>query len=214
MTTGWQDAVQRARRQTVSDVFRRTVARVPDKLALVYKGERLTYRELEERVAATAAALWTAGVGRGDRVAVLAKNNLDGVIAYYATLRVGAIWVPMNYMLTASEVAYILGHVEACALLVAPALRGVAEAALAQLADEGRPLTLKLRWLMDTDAVDEEAAAHGWRALAEMYRDDAFRAAGEGADYPADGDDVAQILYTSGTESRPKGVMLTHESLI
>lgn len=131
-------------------------------------------------------------------MAVLAKNNLDGVIGYYAALPVGASWVPMNYMRTPGEVAHILGHIEAAALLVAPSLRGVAEAALAQLADEGRPLDLKVRWLIDVEAPSEDEVADGWRTLADAYRDETFCAAGAGPDYPVDGADVAQILYTIG----------------
>jgi fatty-acyl-CoA synthase len=185
------DAVQRARRQTISDLLRRTAARVPQKLALVYRDERVRYADLEERVAAVAAALWSAGIARGDRVAVLSKNNLEYVIAYYATLRVGAIWVPLNYMLTPPEAAYILGHVEASALLATPGLRATAEAALGLLAEQGRPLELKVRWLLDA----ADSVPKGWRALREVYSDEVYLAAGAGADYPVDGGDVAQILY-------------------
>ncbi|MDI3327958.1 MAG: acyl-CoA synthetase [Alicyclobacillaceae bacterium] len=192
-------AIERARRQTIGDTLRRSRLRHPDKLALKWKGQEVTYRELDERVNRLANGLVAAGVQKGERVAVLSKNCLDFVLLWFATARAGAVFVPVNFMLHAEDVRYILQHSRVSAFFASPELLSTAEEAASGL-DHVRHRGL----------VDSGDSRGRWRALPEWSagRPD------EEPDVPLADDDVVNILYTSGTESRPKGVMLTHRSLI
>ncbi|MDI3257044.1 MAG: acyl-CoA synthetase [Kyrpidia sp.] len=196
MTEMW---IGRARRHTIGDTLRRSRARHPDKLALKWKGESVTYRELDERVNRLANGLLAAGVAKGDRIAILSKNCLDFVILWFAAARTGAVFVPVNFMLGADEVRYILEHSESAGFFAAPDLLETAEKAA-----EGLDF-VRFRGVVDT------AESRGpWRSVADW-------SAGRPETEPEvdiDDGDVVNILYTSGTESRPKGVMLTHRCLI
>ncbi|MGH8152818.1 MAG: AMP-binding protein, partial [Rhodanobacteraceae bacterium] len=97
-------------RNTLGDLPARTAARVPHKTALVWRGQRDTYADLDVLVNRCANAIAGHGIGKGDRVAMLAHNHREFVIVHFALARLGAISVPVNYMLNAADVAFILGH--------------------------------------------------------------------------------------------------------
>ena len=122
--------VVHARSQSIGDLLRRSAAREPDKTAIVYRGLRQTYAELDATVNRTAAALAARGVAAGNRVAIFSHNNHTFVVAYFALARLGAVSVPINFMLTAGEVGYVLGHSGATGLIAGDALVPVAEQAL------------------------------------------------------------------------------------
>ena len=95
----------------IRDSFlRRAVQVYPDKTAVVDGDLRLTYRQLAERVNRLANALRGLGVTRGDRVCMLSPNSHFFLESFYATSRIGAVLVPLNYRLVAADHAYILGH--------------------------------------------------------------------------------------------------------
>ena len=192
--------IAEARSHAIGDVLHRSAARDPDKTAIVYKDLRQTYAELDATVNRMAAALAARGVAAGDRVALLSHNNHAFVVTFFAAARLGAISVPINFMLNAAEVGYVLGHSGASALIAEDALVPVAEQAAA-----GRGIAIR-------GVIPEhgEEVPAGWEPVT------AWMAEGPG-DAPAvtvDGDDLAQLVYTSGTESRPKGAMLSHRSLL
>ncbi len=94
---------------SVPEMLRRTVERSPNAEAVVeLGGERLSYRELWERAARVAGGLRAAGVGRGDRVAIRLPNGLHWVLAYFGTLFLGAVAVPVNTRFTEEEAAYVV----------------------------------------------------------------------------------------------------------
>ncbi|HEX6923751.1 MAG TPA: fatty acyl-CoA synthetase [Bacillales bacterium] len=191
--------IERTRRQTIGDTLRRSRLRDPDKLALKWKDTALTYHELDEKVNQLANKLLHSGVKKGERIAILATNCLDFAIVHYAVSRTGAISVPINFMLKPEEIRYILNHSEPAALFVTSNRLEAAEAAVSDYRG------LRQKVLLDTDK-----AQHGWETLSNWI-------AGESVDEPdveVDDQDVVNILYTSGTESRPKGVMLTHQNLV
>jgi fatty-acyl-CoA synthase len=167
-----------ARRPGLGELVRRSAARTPDAPAVVFGERTWTYAELLEAAEAAAGAL---GVEPGDRVAVLGRNSDTYLITWLATQLAGAIHVPVNFMLNAREVAYIVEH---------------SGAALA-LADEELfdrlPSSTRTQTLPDYEA--------SWDRSAFSEPEIAST-------------DVAQIAYTSGTESAPKGAMLTHEGLL
>ncbi|WP_329231936.1 MULTISPECIES: acyl-CoA synthetase [Streptomyces] len=196
--------ISRARSNSISDLLRRSAARVPDKTAIVHHGLRQTYAELDETVNRTANALAARGVGKGDRIAVFSHNNHAFVVVYFALARLGAASVPVNFMLAAGEVGYVLEHSGAIGLIVEDALLPVAEQALE---DAGLTGTVRVRGMILADRPQPQP---GWESVADWM---AHGDASPPDVFIAD-DDLTQLIYTSGTESRPKGAMLTSRSLI
>ena len=198
--------IAHARSQSIGDLLRRSAARDPGTIALVYRGLRQTYAELDATVNRTASSLAARGIGPGQRVAIFSHNNDAFVVAYFALARLGAVSVPINFMLAPAEVGYVLGHSGANGLIAEDTLVPVAEQALAAEAGAERG-GVTVRGVILERGGD---APPGWESVASWMADgDATPPA-----VTVDGDDLAQLIYTSGTESRPKGAMLPHRSLI
>jgi fatty-acyl-CoA synthase len=194
--------ITRTRSHGLGDLLRRSAARLPGKTATIYQGLRQSYAELDETVNRMANALTERGVARGDRVALLSHNHHAFVVAYFALARLGAVSVPVNFMLTADEVSYILEHSGASGLIAEDALVPVAEQAIAQSA-----VRLTIRGVISGDG---SPPPPGWEPVtAWMAHRDASP-----ADVTVADEELAQLIYTSGTESRPKGAMLSSRSLI
>ena len=187
-----------ARRNTVGDLLRRSATRQPDRTAIIDGDLRRTYRELDDAVNRAANALAERGLAKGDRLALLGHNSYGFVVTYFACARLGVICVPVNYMLSAAEVAYILEHSGATAMVAEDALVPLAEAGIDAAA---APVAVR-------GVIGDERA--GWEPVSGWTtHSDAAEPVVELAD-----DDTVELLYTSGTESRPKGTMLTSRSLI
>ena len=118
-------------RQGIGDLLRRSALRAPGAVALVDGGRSWTYAELAADASAAACGLAGLGVVKGDRVLVLGRNSAEYAIAWLAVQLLGAAHVPVNYMLGAREVAYVLGHSGASVALVDPGLRETLDAAVA-----------------------------------------------------------------------------------
>jgi len=189
------------RRQTLGDLLRRSAARHPDKLAIACGEVRWSYREFDALCDRLAAGLAGHGIVPGDRVAILARNSHAFAALRFALARLGAVLVPVNFMLKADEAAYILRHAGVRLLATDSALAALAQAAAAQSACVER-----LLWLPDED---------GSAALPGLLRFDELAACADAPPAPALSDsDLAQIVYTSGTEALPKGAMLTHDAVL
>jgi fatty-acyl-CoA synthase len=189
------------RRQTLGDLLRRSAARNPDKLAVLCGDTGWTYTEFNAIVDRLAAGLAARGVAKGERVAILARNSHAFVALRFALARLGAVLVPINFMLKAEEVAYILRHAGARLLATDTGL-----APLARAAKELVGTVEELIWLPSEAASERQGDMIDFAALAASTED-----------VPAvdlDGTDLAQIVYTSGTESLPKGAMLSHDAVI
>ena len=199
--------VARARRQSIGDLLRRTAARRPDTTAVVFGDLRQTYAELDATVNRMANALTARGVAQGDRIALLSHNHHAYVVAWFALARLGAISVPINFMLNATEVAYVLDHAGATGVIAEDAFVGVADEAIAALDD---PAAVAVRGIIgEVDATTPDLPP-GWESVSAWMRH-------PDASAPAvdiDDDDPIQIMYTSGTESRPKGAVLSSRALI
>ncbi len=189
------------RRQTLADLLRRSAARAPDKLAVVCGETRWTYAEFDRISVRVAAGLAERGVTKGTRVAVLARNSHAFVAMRFALARLGAVLVPINFMLKADEVAFILRHAGATTLATDSGLTPLARAAKA-LDTSVRDLI----WLPSEGASDPEENMIGFELLAGCQTTP--------PEPDLSGSDLAQIVYTSGTESSPKGAMLTHDAVI
>ena len=119
-----------ARAHALGDVLRRSALRWPRKTAIVYGEISRTYAQLDEAVSRTANALRERGVRSSDRVAVLSHNNYAYAVVFLALARLGAISVPINFMLNADEVRFILEHSGAIGMVVERALTSVADEAI------------------------------------------------------------------------------------
>src|SRR5690242_6990921 len=129
-------------------------------------------------------ALTERGIRKGDRVALLSHNNHGFVVAFFAAARLGAILVPINFMLNATEVAYILGHAKPVAMVVEDDLLPVAESALHIAGVD-----------VLTRGVILEASATppgGWQLVADWM----LHANARSPDIDIDDDDPVNILYT------------------
>ena len=181
-------------------LFAHTLARYPEREALVCDGERITYSELEGIAARVAAGLARDGVRAGDRVAILCANEAEFIYALLALFRLGAIAVPINVREQKPELAYVLNQCGARALVFDADLaeRLPAPDALPQLA---------LRYAVGASTEGIETPARPFsRLLAPANAALAPAMPGE--------EETAVILYTSGTTGHPKGAMLTHLNLI
>ncbi len=165
----------------------------PDQEILVFGERRLTYGQLWERVRRLANMLTTLGVRPGDRVGVLQTNSDDYVAAYYASAACGAVFVPLNYRAKPPELEYMIDTAGIAVLLVG-----------------GRyaPIVADLRGRLGSVrtfiAFDERPA--GMTPLDELLAS----ASEDFEEIAVDDDSTTILMYTSGTTSRPKGVMLTH----
>ena len=121
--------VASARQHALGDLPRRTAARTPDRTALVDGEVRLSFAELDAVIDRAAAALAARGLVKGDRLALLSHNCWQFAVLSFATARLGVVLVPVNFMLGVQEVAFILEHSGAVAMVVEDALGEVAEAA-------------------------------------------------------------------------------------
>ena len=181
----------------LSDLIDRNAAFAPDKPAIRFMGSTLTYAGLAERVAATARALKSqAGIGRGDRVAILAANHPDCLVLLYACARLGAMLVPLNWRLAVPEQIYILSDASVKVLVVEQALARVV-APLKSAVPEVRILGL--------DFTPDEGAS-----LADLLQ----AASGEGRVAQVDTSCPLLIVYTSGTTGHPKGAVLRQDALM
>ena len=130
MSTAAQPLISPAvRRQTIADALRRTALRLPQKLGIVCGQTAWTYAEFDALVTRLAAGLAGVGVKPGDRVAVLARNSHGFAALRFALARMGAVMVPINFMLKADEVAYILRHAGAQTLATDSGLAELAKLA-------------------------------------------------------------------------------------
>ena len=189
------------RRQTLGDLLHRSAARAPKKLAIACGDTRWTYAEFDRISERLAAGLAQQGIAKGTCVAILARNSHAFAAMRFALARLGAILVPINFMLKAEEVAYILRHAGVVMLATDSALAPLARAAAA-LGTTVRDLV----WLPAEDPSEPQADMISFDVLAACNE--------ELPDVALGGSDLAQIVYTSGTESSPKGAMLTHDAVL
>jgi len=188
-------------RQTLGDLPRRTAARRPNKIGIVCGDVHWTFAEFDRLCNRLAAGLRGVGVTHGEHVAILSRNSHAFAALRFALARLGAALVPINFMLNAAEIAYILRHAGARLLAVGPDLLELGRRAAAS---ETR--VEKLLWLPGEDFAEPPPDLMTFDAL--LLGDDA-------PPHPElDGRSLAQIIYTSGTESLPKGAMLSHEAVI
>ena len=186
------------RRVAIGDLLVRTAARYPHKKALRFRDRTYTFAEMNAAVNRCAHGLTRMGIAKGDRCAILSHNCDQFIILWWGLMKIGAVITPLNFMLKNEEVAYIVNHSEPVAFFVE---------------DKLMPNVLPIKDTLKTvrtfgyinlagDAVPEE-----WMNIEDLWKAEYPVAEPEALIYP---DDPALLLYTSGTESAPKGVVNTH----
>ncbi|KUH87945.1 MULTISPECIES: long-chain-fatty-acid--CoA ligase [unclassified Mycobacterium] len=177
---------------TVADIARVYGAERPDAVALVAGDRTLTFADLDERSNRAAQAFRAAGVGFGDRVAFIEKNGIEFFEVVCALSKLGAIVVPVNWRLAPAEMAHIIDDADARVVVVGTEFFGHVEAIENRLAAAVVAVGEHPRW----------PRFDAW--LAEHPTEDPC--------VTTQPDDVAFLMYTSGTTGAPKGVMLTNDN--
>ncbi len=182
------------------EFLRRARRLYPKREAVVDEGLRLTYAEFARRCDRWSAALQQLGITKGERVAYIAPNTHAQLESFYAVPQIGAVLVPINYRLIADDFAYIIKHSGAKVVCVHSDYLADIERIRHELPEVKQYIALEGL----SDALREK----GWLDYETMLESapESFSPA-EIAE-----DDLLTINYTSGTTSRPKGVMITHRN--
>lgn len=179
--------------------------RLPEKVALVCMGHRVTYGELDARSNALAHTLRARGVERGDRVLVFADNTVETAVAFWAVLKADAVVSVVNPLTKVDKLAYLLNDCRAKALVTDAHLGGV----FVPAAKRAPHLQLTV--------VSGSFAPERMEGVPGLLRWDEALAEGDGRAPPRRKNldiDLAAIVYTSGSTGDPKGVMLTHRNML
>jgi long-chain acyl-CoA synthetase len=192
----------------VEEFLEQSAQRYPEKIALICGAQRFTYLQLEEQANRLAHALIATGVARGDRVVIVLPNSLEAVLAIFATLKVGAVFVMLNSTTKADKLTYVLNNCRSSAMVLS--------------ADK---LSSNPTWLRETRHLHSVFLVGGADAQFDLLRSGGKNAFSfedlrtkEGNSSPPNKKcidiDLAALIYTSGSTGRPKGVMMTHLNIV
>ncbi|QRY62414.1 acyl-CoA synthetase [Gordonia sp. PDNC005] len=175
---------------TIDSLLRRSAARTPNTVAVRFADRDWTYAQLDAAVTRAAARLTALDLEPGARVAAFGVNSDAYLIGFLGTVRAGLVHVPINFALKAGELTYLLDDSGASLVLVDPALRPT----LDEVAGDVPVISLR-------DADDSLLTSASSGEVPTL-------------DVTVAPTDLAQLLYTSGTTSAPKGAMMTHQALV
>jgi malonyl-CoA/methylmalonyl-CoA synthetase len=178
-----------------ANLFSRLFDTIDDSARLAIEttdGQRISYGELISRTGQMANVLVSRGVKPGDRVAAQTEKSVPGLVLYLAAVRVGAVYLPLNTAYTLNELEYFIGDAEPSLVVCDPARAEGIGAIAAKVAAKVETLGADGKGSL-TEAAEKAPAQFETVARAD--------------------DDLAAILYTSGTTGRSKGAMLTHDNL-
>lgn len=190
-------------RWVIGDMIRRSCYHYPDKVALVYNDRTFTYSELEDAANKVANALTDIGIRKYDRVSILAHNTIHHVLTWLGCCKIGAIYLAINYLLKGKDITYCINHSESKLFIVEDALYNLVQDVL-----DDMPTVENLIW---SDDVAGQAPPDGrFKEFNAWYQA-----------YPPTEpnvllriEDPCQMTYTSGTESLPKGVIISNQALL
>jgi acyl-CoA synthetase (AMP-forming)/AMP-acid ligase II len=201
-------AVTESLPQTIPAVLARAADRFGDREALVDERARTSYRELAEAATRTARALIASGIEAGDRVSIWAPNATEWAIAALGVHTAGAVLVPLNTRFKAGEAAYILDRADVRVLFTVTDFLATNYVELLSAVD--RPKALEEIVVLRGAPAEGTTTWEEFQARADHATADDVAARVNGLD----GDDLSDVLFTSGTTGKPKGAMLTHSASI
>jgi fatty-acyl-CoA synthase len=183
-----------------ADMLTNRARLTPDREAMLMlpSGRRYTYGELNRRANGLANWLLSLGVGKGDRVSILAHNGIEYVDLFYGLAKIGAILAPLNWRLAARELIYIVNDCQPKVLLCGPEFVDLLVAMQPQI---------DVAYLVGVEGAEIDGALDYDAEVAAAY----------GSEPPRpllDAEDTYAILYTSGTTGRPKGAMIPHRQIL
>ena len=174
--------------------------RFPEKTAVIFQGQRMSFRELDGLANSFANALANLGVKKGDRIALYMTNRPEYIMSIYGIARLGAVFTPMNPTYKEAEVEHQLNDAEASVLVVQESLYPLVKA-----------IRQQLKSLKEIIIVGRQAE-EGTRLFTDLIRQSVPK-------HPPQvqltwSEDLVALPYSSGTTGLPKGVMLTHQNLV
>ncbi len=187
--------------QDLYSCLAKTAGKFPEGTAYVTGNDMMSWREVLQAADRAADMFWQLGLRKGDRAAIVLRNSVEFIISYFALAKLGAVAVPINYLVSkGSEISYILEHSDC---------RGVVtEKEFVKNYVSVRDAHPGLKFIISADPCEIAGVTDFWHFLQRA------RSHPEAARTAAAGGDLATILYTSGTTGHPKGVLLTHRNLI
>jgi fatty-acyl-CoA synthase len=186
------------RRAVTGDLITRSADRFRDRIVFLSGKEKISFRALNERSCMAANAFVQMGIKKGDRVAFMTHNCLNYIYCCFGLAKIGAVAVPLNFMLKGDEVVFIINDAEPKAFFVEDSI-----------VDNVRVIKDKLKSVEHFGWLDfgKQPKPAGWIAVSDFFS----------GKYPPTepeviihSEDIATLIYTTGTESFPKGVMTTH----
>ncbi|PIE34814.1 hypothetical protein CSA56_06670 [candidate division KSB3 bacterium] len=184
---------------TLGEMLDRSAEKYPEKIALVYKEQRVKYKDLNADANRLGRALNALGVGENDKVGVLMPNCPEFVMGVFAALKAGAVFVALNGLLSGRELTYVINNSDTKVIVAAPPY----DELLAML----KPQLPHVQHILTLDDDPEEELLMPFRPLMESYDDLSLHPA-------VNLTDPAAIYYSSGTTGLPKGAMLSHVNIL
>ena len=184
---------------SIPETFQQTVSAYASHTAINFMGNKTDFQTLDKLSQNVAAELQAAGIQQGDRIALYCVNSDAFAIAYLAIIKAGATVIPINLLLTPTEISYILNDSGAKAVIYHEAFSQSVSAFRNEVASLNHLVCIGSNPSNDTDANYSELVNSD-----KTLNPPTFDAA----------NDLAAILYTSGTTGKPKGAMLTHKNLV
>ncbi|MBM4309091.1 MAG: long-chain fatty acid--CoA ligase, partial [Deltaproteobacteria bacterium] len=182
----------------VGQVLTLTAHKFPNRIALICEGERMTYREFNDRVNRLANGLLCLGFKKGEKAAVLLFNSIPLVEIFFASAKTGGVFTPINFRFTAEEVFYILDHSDARFFIYGEEF--------SELVEKIRPRLKKVEFYFSIGGSASSSAMDYETVLKESLPQEPKIFLSE--------EDECQLMYTSGTTGKPKGALLTHGNLL
>jgi len=184
--------------KTIPQLLQIRAEESPSKTFLYYKNAEISYSRLDEIANSIANGLRELGVEKGDKVCLYMTNCAEYIYCFFGVTRAGAVATPINALLKAEEITYIINNSDAKALIT--------QCKFEETANKFLPDCPRLKTIIISDADD---ASEGKISLATLMKADSSRPS-----VVVEPGDVAAIIYTSGTTGHPKGVELTHGNYI
>jgi fatty-acyl-CoA synthase len=190
-------------RWVIADMIRRSRYHYPDKKALIYGDKSLTYTQLEDEANRVGNALQGLGVNKYDRVAILAHNTIHHALTWFGCCKIGAVYLAINYLLRGKDISYCINHSESKVFIVEDALYDLVKDILDEI-----PTVKTLIW--SNQGVGKTPVSNRFKDFDEWIKGHSA----DEPDVPLHIEDPCQMTYTSGTESLPKGVIISNQALL